>query len=136
MTLWRIDQLSKIHLSKVFMDRLTNWVLLCLFHRGVDPNDIDREGTTPLMIAARLGRDENIKELMSVTIEEDEQMTEDAETEDMNDEPRKEVKRVNINAKNKKTKAAIHYAAKHGHEVSELEVNVLSLQVMIVLLCR
>ena len=74
------------------------------------------------MIAAKLGRDENIEELMSVTVEEADN---DMDLEDADDviEGSKErkpgqVKRVMIDGKHKKTtKAPIHYAAKNGHEV-------------------
>ena len=92
------------------------------YYRGADPNDVDNKGTTPLMIAAKLGRDENIEELMSVTVEEADN---DMDLEDADDviEGSKErkpgqVKRVMIDGKHKKTtKAPIHYAAKNGHEV-------------------
>ena len=91
--------------------------------RGADPNDIDNKGTTPLMIAAKLGRDDNIGVLMSVTISEDEA---ESDKNDEDDEMEGELKlgtdggakRVNINAKHRKTaKTPLHYAAKNGHEV-------------------
>ena len=60
------------------------------------------------MIACKHGRDEVVKELLSI----DDQIVED-EVED--GEPKKP--RVSIDVKNKHTKAAIHYAAKNGHLV-------------------
>ena len=77
--------------------------------RGADPNDPAPKGITPLMIACKHGRDEVVKELLSI----DDQIVED-EVED--GEPKKP--RVSIDVKNKHTKAAIHYAAKNGHLVS------------------
>ena len=73
------------------------------------------------MIAAKLGRDENIVELATVTVAVDDIDAEDADDE-MEDEERpakpEAIKRVNVNAKHRKTsKAPLHYAAKNGHEV-------------------
>ena len=67
------------------------------------------------MIAAKLGRDENIVELASVTLSMD-------EDEEMEGEKKPavstEIKRVNVNAKHRQTTMApLHYAAKSGHEV-------------------
>ena len=91
------------------------------FNRGADPNGVDTKGTTPLMIAAKLGRDENVLALVTATISEDEDNSDDSD--DADDEiegtaKREEQKRVNINAKHRTTtKAPLHYAAKNGHEV-------------------
>lgn len=64
--------------------------------------------TTPLILAAKCGRAHNIHALMelkiTVEIEEGEEI----------EEPQ-----VKINAKNKKTLTALHYAAKKGHVVSK-----------------
>ena len=57
------------------------------------------------MIAAKYGRDEVIRELVKL---------EEVNTEE-DKEPSKP--RININVKNKHTKAAIHYAASRGHVV-------------------
>ena len=75
------------------------------------------------MIAAKLGRDENIITLMSVTVSEDDGASDENDEDDEMDGELKlgkagEAKRVNINAKHRKTaKTPLHYAAKNGHEV-------------------
>ena len=63
------------------------------------------------MIACKYGRDENVKELLAM---------EDQNVSDMEDDHEEVIKkpRVVIDVKNRHTKAAIHYAAKHGHLVS------------------
>ena len=66
----------------------------------------------PLMIACKHGRDENVKELLAIM---DDQNINDVE--DDHDEVIIKKPRVAINVKNRHTKAAIHYAAKHGHLV-------------------
>lgn len=81
---------------------------LCSY-RGADPNDPGPRGITPLMIACKHGRDENVKELVAI----DDQNIDDILD---NGEPKKP--RVTIDVKNKHTKAAIHYAASNGHLVS------------------
>ena len=73
------------------------------------------------MIAAKLGRNENVVELASVTVSENDSASEE-EDDEMEGEKKPsasvEIKRVNINAKHRKTtKAPLHYAAKNGHEV-------------------
>ena len=78
------------------------------------------------MIAAKLGRDENVAELLSITIteegmsdEENDEDDDDADQEKEKETVKREVKRVNVNFKHRKTaKAALHYAAKNGHEVN------------------
>ena len=79
------------------------------------------------MIAAKLGRDENVAELLSITIteegmsdeENDENDDDDAGLDKEKEKAKREVKRVNVNFKHRKTaKAALHYAAKNGHEVN------------------
>lgn len=80
--------------------------------RGADPNDPGPKGVTPLMIACKHGRDENVKELLAV----DDQNGDDVEEAGEVKKPR-----VVIDVKNKHTKAAIHYAAKKGHLVSNGE---------------
>lgn len=62
------------------------------------------------MIACKHGRDENVKELLAI---------EDQNIDDMEDDHEEIIKkpRVAIDVKNRHTKAAIHYAAKHGHLV-------------------
>lgn len=82
------------------------------FLRGADPNDPGPKGVTPLMIACKHGRDENVKELLAM---------EDQNINDMEDDHEHIIikkPRVAIDIKNKHTKAAIHYAAKNGHLVS------------------
>ena len=73
------------------------------------------------MIAAKLGRDENVLALVTATVSEDEDDSDapdDADDEMEGTAKREEQKRVNINAKHRKTtKAPLHYAAKNGHEV-------------------
>ena len=64
------------------------------------------------MIACKHGRDENVKELLAIM---DDQNINDVE--DDHDEVIIKKPRVAINVKNRHTKAAIHYAAKHGHLV-------------------
>ena len=80
------------------------------YFRGADPNDPGPKGVTPLMIACKHGRDENVKELLAM---------EDQNISDMEDDHEDVIKkpRVAIDVKNKHTKAAIHYAAKSGHLV-------------------
>lgn len=95
---------------------------LFLSFRGADPNDVDNKGTTPLMIAAKLGRDEVIDELMSLVIDDSDdikapEVDDDDQSDDALEKPAA-IKSVNVNAKHRKTtKAPIHYAAKNGHEV-------------------
>ena len=62
------------------------------------------------MIACKHGRDENVKELLAM---------EDQNIDDVDDDHEEVIKkpRVVIDVKNRHTKAAIHYAAKHGHLV-------------------
>lgn len=62
------------------------------------------------MIACKHGRDENVKELLAM---------EDQNIDDVEDDHEEVIKkpRVAIDVKNRHTKAAIHYAAKHGHLV-------------------
>ena len=62
------------------------------------------------MIACKHGRDENVKELLAM---------EDQNIDDMEDDHEEITKkpRVVIDVKNRHSKAAIHYAAKHGHLV-------------------
>ena len=62
------------------------------------------------MIACKHGRDENLKELLAM---------EDQNIDDMEDDHEEVIKkpRVTIDVKNTHTKAAIYYAAKHGHLV-------------------
>ena len=82
------------------------------------------------MIAAKLGRDENVAELLSITITEEGMSDEESDANDDDDacldkgeeKAKREVKRVNVNFKHRKTaKAALHYAAKNGHEVNILQ---------------
>lgn len=80
-----------------------------IFTRGVDPNDPGPKAKSPLMLAAKHGRDENIKVLLGI---------DNQGEEDMDDDSEEHVQRVTVNAKNKHSKAAIHYAAKGGHAVS------------------
>ena len=77
--------------------------------RGADPNDPGPKGTTPLMIACKHGRDEIVKELLTIGNEDVDDAMEDEEVNKPN---------VSMDIKNKHTKAAIHYAAKNGHLVS------------------
>ena len=63
------------------------------------------------MIAAERGRDENIKVLLNL-----DSMSEEAMDEESVRDPG--TQRVTLNAKDKYTMAAIHFAAKHGHSVS------------------
>ena len=62
------------------------------------------------MIACKPGRDENVKELLAM---------EDQNIDDMEDDHEEVIKkpRIAIDVRNRHTKAAIHYAAKHGHLV-------------------
>eukprot|EP00795_Rhopilema_esculentum_P008747 gene8747-14770_t len=101
--------------------------LAFLISRGADPNDVDSKGTTPLMIAAKLGRCANVEELLKVKIEIEFKDQDDAEDDEVdkemddNEDPLPSSKGmatcININAKGKRTtKAPIHYAAKNGHE--------------------
>ena len=62
------------------------------------------------MIACKHGRDENVKELLAM---------EDQSIDDVDDDHEDVIKkpRVATDVKNRHTKAAIHYAAKHGHLV-------------------
>ena len=86
------------------------WKKVCTtFFRGADPNDPGPKGVTPLMIACKHGRDENVKELLAM---------EDQNIDDLVDAEEVKKPRVTIDVKNKHTKAAIHYAAKKGHLVS------------------
>lgn len=62
------------------------------------------------MIACKHGRDENVKELVAIEDQNIDDMEDDHE--EINKKPR-----VAIDVKNRHTKAAIHYAAKHGHLV-------------------
>ena len=77
--------------------------------RGADPNDPGPKGITPLMIACKHGRDEIVKELLTIGNEDVDDAMEDEEE----NKPK-----VSMDIKNKHTKAAIHYAAKNGHLVS------------------
>ncbi len=79
------------------------------FYRGADPNDPGPKGVTPLMIACKHGRDENVKELLAM---------DDQNIDDLVDDEEAKKPRVTVDVKNKHTKAAIHYAAKKGHLVS------------------
>ena len=65
------------------------------------------KGVTPLMIACKHGRDDNVKELLAM----DDQNIDNL----VDDEEGARKPRVTVNVKNKHTKAAIHYAAKRGH---------------------
>ena len=69
---------------------------------------------TPLMIACKHGRDDNVKELVAIDDQNDDDNAEEYE------EPK--TSRVVIDVKNKHTKAAIHYAAKKGHLVSTTDL--------------
>lgn len=64
--------------------------------------------TTPLILAAKCGRAHNIHALMELKI------TVETEEGEEIEEPQ-----VKVNAKNKKTLTALHYAAKKGHVVSK-----------------
>ena len=63
---------------------------------------------TPLMIACKRGRDENVKELVAA---------EDGDVDEALEDGEQTKSRVTIDVKNKHTKAAIHYAARKGHLV-------------------
>ncbi|KAL9986739.1 hypothetical protein ACROYT_G000926 [Oculina patagonica] len=80
--------------------------LKVLLARGADPNDPGPKGVTPLMIACKHGRDENVKELLAM---------DDQNIDDLVDDEEVKKPRVTVDVKNKHTKAAIHYAAKKGH---------------------
>ncbi|XP_073244839.1 poly [ADP-ribose] polymerase tankyrase-like isoform X3 [Porites lutea] len=80
--------------------------LKVLLARGADPNDPGPKGVTPLMIACKYGRDENVKELVAA---------EDEDVDDALEDGEQTKSRVTIDVKNKHTKAAIHYAARNGH---------------------
>ena len=77
--------------------------------RGADPNDPGPKGITPFMIACKHGRDEIVKELLTIGNEDVDDAMEDEEE----NKPK-----VSMDIKNKHTKSAIHYAAKNGHLVS------------------
>ena len=64
------------------------------------------------MIACKHGRDENVKELLAIMEDQNINDVEDDHEEVIIKKPR-----VAIDIKNRHTKAAIHYAAKHGHLV-------------------
>lgn len=72
------------------------------------------------MIAAKCNRTHNIDVLMSCTIHEDD--VDDVENDDSDgetdDSHKKGTLQVNIDAKDKKTLTALHYAAKIGNLVS------------------
>ncbi|XP_015763135.1 PREDICTED: ankyrin-1-like [Acropora digitifera] len=80
--------------------------LKILLARGADPNDPGPKGITPLMIACKHGRDEIVKELLTIGNE----GVDDAMEDEEENKPK-----VSVDIKNKHTKAAIHYAAKNGH---------------------
>ena len=63
------------------------------------------------MIACKHGREENVKELVAA---------EDEDVDDALEDGEQTKSRVTIDVKNKHTKAAIHYAARKGHLVSEI----------------
>ena len=64
------------------------------------------------MIACKHGRDENVKELLAMEDQNISDMEDDHDDQDIIKKPR-----VAIDVKNRHSKAAIHYAAKHGHLV-------------------
>ena len=63
------------------------------------------------MIACKHGREENVKELVAA---------EDEDVDDALEDGEQTKSRVTIDVKNKHAKAAIHYAARKGHLVSEI----------------
>ena len=69
------------------------------------------------MIACKHGRDENVKELLAMEDQNISDMEDDHDDQDIIKKPR-----VAIDVKNRHSKAAIHYAAKHGHLVSTGDV--------------
>lgn len=69
------------------------------------------------MIACKHGRDENVKELLAMEDQNISDMEDDHDDQDVIKKPR-----VAIDVKNRHSKAAIHYAAKHGHLVSTGDV--------------
>ena len=80
--------------------------------RGIDPDmGVTKSNITALMIAAKYGRNENVKALLGFGDEEDE------EDEGMDSEEHQGKSKANINIKTKDGKNALHFAAEHGHEV-------------------
>lgn len=74
------------------------------------------------MIACKHGRDENVKELLAMEDQNISDMEDDHDDQDVIKKPR-----VAIDVKNRHSKAAIHYAAKHGHLVSTGDVVMLAM---------
>ncbi|XP_048584119.1 poly [ADP-ribose] polymerase tankyrase isoform X2 [Nematostella vectensis] len=88
--------------------------LKLLLSRGIDRSDPAPKGVTPLMIAAKYGRKENIEALIAAAEKSGQGDHSDDNDDDYDDDDVKG-STLNLDAKSKETRAAIHYAASHGH---------------------